>query len=67
MSDELIFTSRGMLPVADLTFSEGGVDNENECTTWQEWRAADGEIVKRAVQVRLKKGLTPFVETEGFS
>jgi len=56
-----------MLPVADLTFSEGGVDNENECTTWQEWRAADGEIVKRAVQVRLKKGLTPFVETEGFS
>ena len=46
---DLIFTSKGLLPVDSLTYSEGGIDNENEHTTWQEWRDGSGEIVKRAV------------------
>jgi hypothetical protein len=53
---DLIFTSRGLLPVDALAFTTGEVENENEHTTWEEWRAADGEVVKRNVHVRLKKG-----------
>lgn len=52
-----IFTIRGMLPVQTLTFTEGQDENENEVVAWQEWRAIDGEIVKRNVHVHLKKGL----------
>ena len=39
-----------------LEYSEGKLDDENEYTTWQEWRL-DGKIVKRSAQVNLKKGL----------
>lgn len=56
MSD-LIFTSKGLLPADTLAYSEGGFDDENETTTWQEWRDATGEIVKRNAHVRLKRGV----------
>lgn len=65
MSD-LIFTSKGLLPVDSLTYSEGGIDNENEHTTWQEWRDGSGEIVKRAVQVRIKRGVELQTEIGSF-
>ena len=57
-----IFTTRGMVEESTLTKTEGGVDNDNECTTWQEWRAADVEIVKREAQVRLKRGMAALGE-----
>jgi len=50
----LILTSKGMLEESTLVKSEGKLDNDNECTTWQEWRLGD-EIVKRDVQMKLKK------------
>lgn len=39
-----------------LEKTEGFLDDDNEYTTWQEWRL-DGKIVKRAAQVRLKKSI----------
>lgn len=62
-----IFTIRGMVDERTLTKSVGSLDNENEYTTWQEWRAADGEIVKRDVQVRLKRGMAALSEAGAFS
>jgi hypothetical protein len=57
-----ILTSRGMMPVSALAYTEGGMENDNEKTTWQEWRAIDGEIVKRNVNVTLKRGLETLME-----
>lgn len=57
-----IWTSKGFLDDATLTFTTGGVDNDNECTTWEEWRDATGEIVKRNVHVALKKGVEMRLE-----
>jgi hypothetical protein len=37
-----------------LKKTEGTHDDENEYTTWTEWRL-DGKLVKRAAQVNLKK------------
>jgi len=39
-----------------LEYSEGSLDNENEYTTWREWRL-DGKIVKRSAHVTLKKNV----------
>lgn len=52
-----IFTSRGMMEASLLHYSKGRDENDNEVVEWEEWRASDGEIVKRNVQVALKKGL----------
>lgn len=56
-----ILTTKGLLDEAVLVKTEGMLDNDNEHTTWQEWRL-DGELVKREVQVRLKK---PAVFADG--
>jgi hypothetical protein len=37
-----------------LEYKEGVLDNENEYTTWREWRL-EGKIVKRSAHVTLKK------------
>ena len=39
-----------------LVRTEGVIDDENEYTTWTEWRL-DGRIVKRGAHVRLKKNI----------
>ena len=39
-----------------LEKTEGVLDDDNEYTTWQEWRL-DGKIVKRGAHVRLKKNV----------
>jgi hypothetical protein len=54
---EDVWTTKGLIPAADLAYSTGEVDNDNEHTTWEEWRDHTGEIVKRAVHVRLKRGV----------
>lgn len=59
-----IWTSRGWLYEATLTKTIGAVDDDNEHTTWQEWRHADGELVKREAQIQLKRwpvGMDPAV------
>lgn len=49
-----IYTTKGMLDETILVKKDGFIDNENEYTTWQEWYLGD-ELVKRDVQVRLKR------------
>ena len=61
---EQIWTSKGFITAHQLTHTTGEIDNENEHTTWEEWRDSTGEIVKRNVHVRLKKG-SEFVIEQG--
>lgn len=50
----LINTTKGEMDDSLLERTEGGVDNDNETTTWVEYRL-DGELVHRSVAVKLKK------------
>jgi hypothetical protein len=59
---EDVWTSKGLVPAAELTFTTGEVDNDNEHTTWEEWTDHTGEVVKRNVHVRLKRGMETALE-----
>lgn len=50
-------TTKGDIDESLLEKTSGSVDNENEHTTWTEYRL-DGEIVRRDVHVTLKKQAT---------
>ena len=52
----LITTTKGEIDESLLTFKQGGFEDDNEQTTWQEWWL-DGELVRRDAQVNLKKGI----------
>lgn len=58
MTDTLVEINgvRQMMDESLLVKTEGVVDNENEYTTWTEWRL-DGVIVKRGAHVKLKKNV----------
>lgn len=45
-----------MIEESLLVKTGGALDDDNEHTTWTEWRL-DGKIVKRGAHVTLKKGL----------
>ena len=45
-----------MIDESLLVRTEGVIDDDNEYTTWTEWRL-DGKIVKRGAHVRLKKNV----------
>ena len=47
---------RQMIDESLLAKTDGVLDNENEYTTWTEWRL-DGVIVKRSAHVLLKKNV----------
>lgn len=51
-----IFTTKGMIEETLLIKTEGHNENENEIQSWQEWHL-DGELVKRDVQLHLKRGM----------
>jgi len=56
---DILVEINGVRQVIDeslLEKTEGVVDNENEYTTWTEWRL-DGVIVKRGAHVKLKKNV----------
>ena len=56
-----IQTIRGMMPLSALTYTEGVDRDDDEMkVSWKEWRAIDGEIVKRSVAVEIKKALPIF-------
>lgn len=57
----LVSTTKGLMDEALLIKSEGVVDNENELTTWTEYRL-DGEIVHRSAHVTMKKMPAMFGE-----
>lgn len=61
MTVEEILTIRGMMPLSALTYTEGVDRDDDEMrVSWQEWRAIDGEIVKRSVAVNIKKPMPIF-------
>jgi hypothetical protein len=47
---------RQMMEESLLDKTEGVLDNDNEHTTWEEWRL-DGVIVKRGAHVTLKRNV----------
>jgi hypothetical protein len=63
----LITTTHGMMDDSLLVKAEGAIDNEDEYTTWVEYRLHN-ELVHRSVHVTLKKmpvfadgAINPFV------
>ena len=49
-----VTTTKGLMDDSQLEKREGGIDNDNECTSWTEYWL-DGEPVHRSVHVRLKQ------------
>ena len=45
-----------MLDESLLEYTSGCLDDDNEYTTWQEWRL-EGKIVKRGAHVALKRNI----------
>lgn len=71
----LVTSIYGMLDDSLLDRVDGELDNDNEYTTWTEYRLkADlpehggkaGELVHRGVHVRLKQGVSIFGESGKF-
>ena len=50
----IVTTTKGEMDDSLLEYRTGTVDNDNEATTWTEYRL-DGELVHRSVHVTLKK------------
>jgi len=55
----LITTTKGLMDDSLLVKKTGGIDNDNEHTTWVEYRL-DGELVHRSAHVTLKKSPAMF-------
>ena len=51
----LINTTKGLIEESTLDRKDGSFDNDNEFTTWVEYRLGE-ELVHRSVQVNLKHG-----------
>ncbi len=63
----LIHTTKGDLEESTLIKTTGEIDNENEHTTWVEYRLPDSdEIIHRSAHVVLKKNITAEPKIEGF-
>lgn len=54
--EPLIYTSKGNLPISSLEYRHEWQDNDDAIAFIEEYRL-DGEIVKRAVHVRTKRGV----------
>lgn len=50
---EMIYTTKGMLPISTLEKKQGLREDENEYTTWVEYYL-QGELVHRSMHVTLK-------------
>jgi hypothetical protein len=57
----LITTTKGLMDESLLVKKTGGIDNDDERTTWVEYRL-DGELVHRSAHVTLKKTPAMFGE-----
>jgi hypothetical protein len=59
MNDEpLIWTSKGNVPLASLTYAHQWIDNEDRIVLMESWTDASGELVKNNVHMLAKKQLT---------
>ena len=61
----LITTTKGDMDESLLEKRTGIVDNDNEYTTWTEYRL-DGEIIHRSAHVTLKKNVSMNPQIAGF-
>jgi len=61
----LITTTKGLMDEALLVKKTGEIDNEDERTTWTEYRL-DGELVHRSAHVTLKKNVSMDPQIAGF-
>ena len=57
----LITTTKGLMDESLLVKTTGGIDNDDERTTWVEYRLG-GELVHRSANVTLKKMPAMFGE-----
>ncbi len=63
----LIHTTKGDLEESTLIKTTGEIDNDNEHTTWVEYRLPNSdEIIHRSAHVVLKKNVTLEPKVEGF-
>lgn len=63
----IIETTLGPLDADTLIKTEGEFDNDNEHTTWVEYRLTpDGEIIHRSAHIHLKAGLFLDAAVGGF-
>lgn len=63
----LVTTTLGDIDDSLLVKTEGVFEDDNERTTWVEYRLTpDGEIIHRSVSVYLKKGLLAESAVGGF-
>jgi hypothetical protein len=63
----MITTTLGDRDETTLDKREGTVDNDNELTTWVEYRLPGSEeIIHRSVHVRLKRNVTAAPAVGGF-
>jgi hypothetical protein len=61
----LIYTTLGNVPIDELEYQYFWIENENEIAFIEEYRK-DGEIVKRSVNMKLKKSQEIPIETAIF-
>lgn len=52
----IINTPKGAINLEDCVYKEGSSENDNELIHWQEYWLGE-ELVKRDVQMHLKKGV----------
>lgn len=64
MSDELIYTTHGLVPRAELEVHDVVSWEPNARVTATEWRR-NGELVRRDVNVNILRGLSIGAEQEG--
>jgi hypothetical protein len=67
MTEEpLIYTTKGNLPISSLQYRHEWQEDGAAITLIEE-HLLDGEVVKRAVHVRLKQGLQAAIEGQLFN
>jgi hypothetical protein len=59
----VIQTTKGLVDENILVRIDGGIDNNNERTSWIEWYLGD-ELVRRDVHVTIKEGQVHVLEQE---
>ena len=62
----IITTTKGDMDESLLVKTEGIIDNDNERTTWVEYRL-NGELVHRSAHVTLKKNVSTDTKVGGFN
>lgn len=65
MTEPLIYTIKGNLPIASLEYSHKWEDLET-CIKFSETYTLDGEVVKQSAHVLMKTGLSVGAELEQF-